>query len=40
MHPLIFMYVQLNLPSLNVMSKDVQRSRTIMDLWQQKQQLI
>ena len=33
MHPLIFMYVQLNLPSLNVMSKDAQRSRTIMDLW-------
>jgi hypothetical protein len=37
MHRLIFMYVRLNLPSLNVMSKDAQRSRIIMDLWKQKQ---
>ena len=37
MHRLVLMYVRLNLPSLNVLSKDAQRSRIIMDLWQQKQ---
>ena len=37
MHRLVCMYVRLNIPSLDVLSKDAQRSQRIMDLWQQKQ---
>jgi hypothetical protein len=37
MHRLVCMYVRLNIPSLDVLSKDAERSQSIMDLWQRKQ---